>query len=70
MNPHTRTLIEPPRPNRRIPLDPFEQEQANCPPIPVRQFNWLRFFTWLGAILFCLACWAGVLVFISWWVTP
>jgi hypothetical protein len=61
-----------PRQNVRIlpPVETFERPLVEDPPLPIRRFNWLKLYVWLGAILFCLACWAGVIVLVSWWVQP
>jgi hypothetical protein len=63
-----RALIEPKRPNvRRIPLDPFELEQANCPPIPTQKPGLSKGA--LKAFAISLISMLTLCGLLAWWVT-
>jgi len=53
-----------PRPNvRKVPLDPYEQEMRNCPPIPDAP-DGISLKAWLWGLGIVLPLW-GLL---GWWV--
>jgi hypothetical protein len=41
---------------------------VEIPLVPIRRFNWLLLYLWLGIILSGLLFWACVLLLMSWWV--